>query len=261
MTKLEELVIVKDEDINLVREKYGKNPQEIQEDLKIIKEWLGKQPHLPEAASKDEGRLERQLMRNKFRLEKTKKKLDGYYTLRGLYPEFYHIPRIHPKSREMVEARSSSFVFPLPKMSNGERIWVFHVKNSDPSTFDFPILLSHILMILELTASLDYPLGDRWVIDVKNLTFGHFTRMEPIALGKWFKLHQESFSGRILGIHYLNAPSFMDVLLKLLKAVLSPKIYDRVSCHWIFFTKILQNFFSLMGGGNIFYLLFQVGEK
>ena len=39
----------------------------------------------------DDERLERVLLKNKFRMEKVKAKLDNYYTLRGMYPEFTFI--------------------------------------------------------------------------------------------------------------------------------------------------------------------------
>nr|CAD7198991.1 unnamed protein product [Timema douglasi] len=57
------------------------------QDLEHIKEWVSKQPHLPQF--QDDGRLMTFLRGCKFSLEKTKRKLDMYFTMRAAIPEFF----------------------------------------------------------------------------------------------------------------------------------------------------------------------------
>lgn len=63
------------------------NPEEIERDIKLLREWLDTQPHLPK--DMDDGRLRTFLRGCKFSLEKVKKKLDMYYTMRNAIPEFF----------------------------------------------------------------------------------------------------------------------------------------------------------------------------
>lgn len=63
------------------------NQSDIDRDIKLIREWLDTQPHLPK--DMDDGRLATFLRGCKFSLEKVKKKLDMYYTMRNAVPEFF----------------------------------------------------------------------------------------------------------------------------------------------------------------------------
>lgn len=63
------------------------NPADIDRDIGIIREWLGKQPHLPK--DMDDARLRTFLRGCKFSIERVKQKLDMYYTMRNAVPEFF----------------------------------------------------------------------------------------------------------------------------------------------------------------------------
>ena len=63
------------------------NPQDIERDVALIREWLETQPHLPK--DMDDQRLKTFLRGCKFSMEKVKRKLDMYYTMRNAVPEFF----------------------------------------------------------------------------------------------------------------------------------------------------------------------------
>ncbi|KAL0132814.1 hypothetical protein PUN28_000494 [Cardiocondyla obscurior] len=65
----------------------NENPATRDKDLEIIKEWLAKQPHLPKF--NDDQRIMTFLRGCKFSLEKCKRKLDMYFTMRAVVPEFF----------------------------------------------------------------------------------------------------------------------------------------------------------------------------
>lgn len=58
------------------------------EDLRALKDWIGKQPHLK--ARTDDQFLVAFLRGCKYSLEKAKTKLDSFYTMRGAIPELYN---------------------------------------------------------------------------------------------------------------------------------------------------------------------------
>lgn len=63
------------------------NAEDIGRDVAAIREWLARQPHLPQ--DMDDQRVRTFLRGCKFSLEKVKKKLDMYYTMRNAVPEFF----------------------------------------------------------------------------------------------------------------------------------------------------------------------------
>lgn len=81
----------------------NEDPARVQEDIRHIKEWLKKQPHLTPRKGElnsfwnrewnnmfsDDQMILTYLRGCKFSLERTKEKLDMYYTMKTLLPEFY----------------------------------------------------------------------------------------------------------------------------------------------------------------------------
>lgn len=62
-------------------------PERIDEDLRMLKEWISKQPHLN--ARQDDQLLVAFLRGCKYSLEKAKQKIDNFYAMRGAVPELY----------------------------------------------------------------------------------------------------------------------------------------------------------------------------
>lgn len=62
-------------------------PSRIPEDLAALKQWLAKQPHLNPRT--DDQFLVGFLRGCKYSLEKTKEKLDSFYTVKTAIPEFF----------------------------------------------------------------------------------------------------------------------------------------------------------------------------
>lgn len=77
--------VTKEEDYVEILKMYEKTPDDVKESLKILKEWLKKQPHLPQEQTDDE--LKILLIKNKFRIEHTKNKIENYYSLKCNYVE------------------------------------------------------------------------------------------------------------------------------------------------------------------------------
>lgn len=75
-------------------------PERIEADLAALKTWIDQQPHLNPRT--DDQFLIAFLRGCKYSLEKTKSKLDKYYTLRTKYPELFNVTDVNdPKFREI----------------------------------------------------------------------------------------------------------------------------------------------------------------
>lgn len=84
---------------------FNKSKEEVEKDVNIILEWFKTQPHLPEIMSNflmlfiflslsfyfflDKAKIANFLLLNKFSIEKTKQKIDNYYTIRSKIPDVY----------------------------------------------------------------------------------------------------------------------------------------------------------------------------
>lgn len=62
-------------------------PERLDDDIAALRTWIKQQPHLK--ARTDDQFLVNFLRGCKFSLERTKSKIDRFYTLRTKYPEFY----------------------------------------------------------------------------------------------------------------------------------------------------------------------------
>lgn len=75
-------------------------PERIEADLQALKTWIDQQPHLNPRT--DDQFLVAFLRGCKYSLEKTKAKLDKYYTLRTKYPELFNVTDVNDaKLREI----------------------------------------------------------------------------------------------------------------------------------------------------------------
>lgn len=68
-------------------EQLNEVPERIGADIAALRTWIQQQPHL--RARDDDQFLLSFLRGSKFSLEKTKSKIDKFYTLRTKYPEFF----------------------------------------------------------------------------------------------------------------------------------------------------------------------------
>lgn len=82
------------------KRKLNEVPERIEADLQALKTWIDQQPHLNPRT--DDQFLVAFLRGCKYSLEKTKAKLDKYYTLRTKYPELFNVTDVNDaKFREI----------------------------------------------------------------------------------------------------------------------------------------------------------------
>lgn len=81
------LLICTDDERKRILQVYNRDEASLKEDVECVKKWIKSQPHLPEVM--DDRQIERFLTQNKFSIERTKERIDMYYTIRELVPEFY----------------------------------------------------------------------------------------------------------------------------------------------------------------------------
>ncbi|XP_057667926.1 uncharacterized protein LOC130900935 isoform X2 [Diorhabda carinulata] len=142
-----ETVLITDRDE--IRKLSGKSKESVFRDIKIIKEWLETQKHLPEIPS--DNLIEFVLNNCKFSIEKTKQNLDMYYTLRNLIPDMYQ--NANPSTPDIEEVYKKAYMFPLPKLTpSKERIMFFKYKDVDDIVDIRKIYVHYLNNIYEIRA-------------------------------------------------------------------------------------------------------------
>ncbi|KAF2896943.1 hypothetical protein ILUMI_09237 [Ignelater luminosus] len=207
---------------------YGRTPQNICQDIDSIKEWLEKQPHLPEIP--DNKIIENFLLMNKFKIEKVKQKIDMYYSIRTLIPEFFDK---NPNSPAIQKIMNSIYVLPLPKLTNGlHRVFIAgKIIDQDPDNLDCTDYLAFLYNQIEMRLRHDCNLAMIYVYDLLNLKSGHLLKFTPTLIKKMAFIGDKVFTTKLEAVHVINAPPFLDSFMSFFKGFLKPKLADRIFIH------------------------------
>ncbi|KAL3278390.1 hypothetical protein HHI36_013718 [Cryptolaemus montrouzieri] len=198
------------------------------EKVDVVEKWLRKQTHLPEIPSKH--MIEIFLVLNKFNIEVTQRKLEMYYKIRTQIPDLYQ--NKHPASPHMQKIADVVYCIALPKLSPElYLINVFKLKDTNTKNFDAHDYAAYSLNSAELKL-LDEKLavGEVFIYDLEGVSFGHFFKTMTV-LKKLSRVVEEVFSSRVKGIHYINCPRFIDALVSVVRAVMNPKVANRIHIH------------------------------
>lgn len=198
--------------------------------LEHIKEWLLKQPHLPN--SWDESRIMTFLRGCNFSLERTKKKLDLYFTMRTAAPEFFSNRNI--KNPELQDILKKAQCPPLPGLTKeGRRVVV--IRGLDKS-YTSPLAqdgMKILLMIgdVRLAAEEVGVAGDVYILDAGVVTPAHFSKVTPSLIKKFLVCVEEAYPVKLKEVHVVNAHPLVDIIFNWVKPLIKEKIRNRVFIH------------------------------
>ncbi|XP_041972585.1 uncharacterized protein LOC121728459 [Aricia agestis] len=225
------LIEISQEQLKQAREFYGVgNAKRIQESLDQVEEWCKKQDHLVDALPfLSRIILERLFIMAKGSIEGTKIKIDKFCTTRAMMPEIC----LNKTLEEFDQLSKSVSYVPLPKLNPADNSRVM-VTQLTSENFDNISLLSYIrycYFIGEYRLNFDYSISERYIVDLKHANSSLLTKLNPIILKKGEILCTEGYGTKIAGIHILNAPSFVDKFVFILKQGLKEKVASRLHVH------------------------------
>ncbi|KDR19513.1 retinol-binding protein pinta-like [Zootermopsis nevadensis] len=219
---------VSKETIDQVRAKTGLDEKTIRRAVDAIKDWLLQQPHLPHQY--DEGQLERLFLRCKKSVERAKNVLDMYYTLRTALPEIFS--NRDPAQEWFKKITSVRIFLPLPQLTEEfERVTISAITDRDPDKYSVYDAVKLLFMTLDVRMREDYYTSDVIIMDVNNFTIAHAVKYTiPI----WKKIEVcglRGFNSRLKAIHVINAGTYLDTTINMVKSLLKPKIAARIYAH------------------------------
>ncbi|KAJ3663842.1 hypothetical protein Zmor_008063 [Zophobas morio] len=205
---------------------YSRDPKLTKQDVEIIKEWLKKQPHLPEL---HETQILLSLHSCYYQIEATKTAIDNYFTVRNLCPEIF--TALKPDVLKI----TSSVVFTgvLPKRTpDGCGILMFKLLDTKTDSFNCANIINLINMVSVLYLHLNgADTGVVALFDMKGFSLGHLTRLNMNPIKHALCLVQEGTPVRIKGIHVMNASPLIDKIMALIKPFLKTEIYNLLQFH------------------------------
>ncbi|XP_063541208.1 clavesin-1-like [Cydia strobilella] len=210
-------------------EEYTKKAGVTPEDVAKLRAWLATQPHLPGDLITD---LELVLVYHYCQrsAEVSKQVLDLHFTLRTLFENLFKDLLVNEK---IFASLSVSVVLPLKaRAHDGSAILYCSVINPDARKYVFIDALRVALMLLELWQEEEgtWP-GLQVIFDMRTFSLQHLAKMDLHTVQQFMYYLQEAMLVRVTGIHYMNAPAFMDRILMLIKPFMKKSLMDVLFIH------------------------------
>ncbi|XP_057338254.1 retinol-binding protein pinta-like isoform X1 [Microplitis mediator] len=214
------------------KEELGEDDNHLIEDVNYIVEWLKKQPHLH--VRTDPQWIVGFLRGCKHSLERTKKKLDAYYTIRTHLPELF-LDR-DPKQSKIQKILEMGTYLPLPKTDkpDGPRVILVRGAIYDPKKCTFQEVLKIFFMIMDILLLEDDWLnveGQDTVLDLSGSRLEHASQFTPAVIKKAVTCFQDAYPIKTKSLHFINAPPTFDAIFAIFKRFMSDKLRKRIMVH------------------------------
>ncbi|XP_044749342.1 uncharacterized protein LOC123310047 isoform X1 [Coccinella septempunctata] len=200
---------------------YDKKESDVLEDIRILREWMSKLPHLPNDMIQDEF-LEICLLKNKFSMEKSKAKIEMYCTLKGNSHYDYIYERIPVPSKE-----PSSHI-PIPILTDEYKRLVFCAIH-DVNAFEMDTDLNFNAVIREFFLRYDYNDGEIVVIDLRNCPSSIIRKFRVNICADGIQLILQGYSTRLSAIHVISRIG--RTIVAVVMPLLPKKLVSRLHFH------------------------------
>ncbi|XP_045454244.1 clavesin-1-like [Melitaea cinxia] len=218
---------VEQQSLEVEYKKTGINPS----DIAALRRWLKTQPHLPEKYITD-----LDLILIYFCCYKSsavsKEVLDLHYTLKTLFTNIFHNRVVDER---IIKTLNVVLVVPLPIRSYDNNHVVYHkLIDCDTKNFIFSDVIRVVLMLMDLRQFEDgtWP-GFIILIDLSGVTLGHIAKLDLLTVQQLLYYLQEAMLVKLKGLHFMNAPSYVDKLLMVIKPFMKKELLNTLCIHQV----------------------------
>ncbi|XP_061722226.1 clavesin-1-like [Cydia pomonella] len=214
-----------------LEKEYAKKTGVTPEDVAKLRAWLATQPHLPGELLSD---LDLVLAYHccQRSAEVSKQVLDLHFTLKTLFTNFF-------KDRLVTEKTFAtlSMCGTLPvKMRAHNDSAVFYCCLTDPDAkkFTFHECIRVALMTLELWQEEEgtWP-GLQIIFDMRMFSLQHLAKLDLHTIQQFLYYLQEAMLVKVTALQFINAPSFIDKVMMLIKPFLKKELMECLFIHQI----------------------------
>nr|XP_018909410.1 PREDICTED: uncharacterized protein LOC109038698 isoform X1 [Bemisia tabaci] len=202
-------------------------PQRLKEGVQHLKEWLAKQPHLPNVD--DEEWLATFLCQCKLSLEKAKSKLDGYFSYRNKYPQL--LKNRNPFAPEIAQARKAYTMAASTRLTKSSSRILHFRPNGDTSIYDVDAVIKRMFMIID-AAYLEHDRHFNYVIvfDLRTTNYTYFLKSLH-RIPHMVDIFLNAYTERVVAFNVINGPPVVNLIVKTFKQYLPEKLAERVYVH------------------------------
>nr|XP_022909086.1 retinol-binding protein pinta-like [Onthophagus taurus] len=209
-----------------IKEELGETTERLKNRVQLINEWLKHQNHLPNEI--DEKLLENFIRLCKFDVGKIKKKLDLYFISREKFKLFYENRELTQEYLQKIYI--SKFLCYLPNLTEkGYRVFI--TQPEDVDDLNFNSVLKYGTILFDYLLHEDLSSGVIAIHDLKNVTASLMTKVDLVSVRNYIKMYFDVLPFRIRNVHILNAHPVVTPFIVILKAILSPKLKERLMIH------------------------------
>ncbi|KAJ6648879.1 Retinol-binding protein pinta [Pseudolycoriella hygida] len=169
------------------------------------------------------------LRSTKFQIEKAKRKLRRYYTMRIERVEWFS--NRDPFLPEIAELLDLGVFLPLKQKDDQNRqVIIIRTAAHDPKIHTQNNVLKVGKMLLDLILHFDEKIsiyGVVAVFDLKNVTLGHALQLPPTMIKRMVECW-ESYPCRTKRLEFVNAPAYVNAFLNTFRFFMTTKMKSRV---------------------------------
>ncbi|XP_050439739.1 alpha-tocopherol transfer protein-like [Adelges cooleyi] len=209
-------------------DEFKKNPELKEEDLSHLRDWLAKQPHLPDVTDEH---LILFLHSCFYRLELTKSTIESYFTIRTHSPEFFTKRDIDYKPVADIFKTIGFCLFPEPT-PDGDRVIFLYPDRTEPELFVFAEVIKGISMLMDMLLMTSGTFNGLVIIyDMKGFTLSHMARLSVGLMKKYVYFLQEGLPARLKAIHTINTVPFIDMITSMTKPFMKTELSEKLFYH------------------------------
>jgi len=231
-------VISDDELRTFAREFFNENYDQISRDVELIREWINSTPHMNNVRQDDEF-LHMFLRGCNYDVAATKEKLDKFFTVRSLVPEWFD--NWNPSQSNLEEIWKAGIFLPLRGFDkHGRYVILVRTGHVVPSSMKIDDCWKAFIMMFALCLEGNIQANTKGfvlLLDEEKITASHVLMMTPTTLKKLMLVFQEAYpldNTQLIDlsmIYFQNMPKILKTFLNLFFSFLNEKYRKIVRVH------------------------------
>ncbi|XP_025088912.1 alpha-tocopherol transfer protein-like [Pomacea canaliculata] len=219
---------LREEMLEKAKKELNEDPKTRLLEIKALRERVEKVPGL--RSRTEDTFLLRFLRARKFDQENAYKQLIQYYQTRKENPDVFE--NLTPKRVQFLLEAGVDTVL-QNRAPDGSRVIVFRPGKWDPDKCDMATVIgsNHLTLSKLIEEEETQVCGVTMLIDLKEVGWHQAKHISPFTAKKFTTIIQEAFPVRFKGLHYLNEPTFFDVVFAIVKQFMKEKILRRIHIH------------------------------
>ncbi|XP_073969356.1 retinol-binding protein pinta-like isoform X2 [Rhodnius prolixus] len=217
--------------INYTQQVLNETQEAKEQGLEALRKWLTINAHLH--AKSDDYNLIRFLRATKFNYEQAQKKISNFYILRGTAPEWFH--NRNPNLPEIQKLLEIGVFLPLLERDDKGRMIIFiRVAAHNPYLHKQDDVFKVGMMTLDLALDKMEDVSVYGVVaifDMDGVSYGHARQLTTSMIRKAVHSWQDCYPVRVKGLHFINSPVYINVVLNIFRRFMRQKMRSRVHVH------------------------------